>query len=688
MVKKVDFHIHTVPSIKDSEFAYSSEWLIKYVNEASLDAIAITNHDLFDKDNYDRVKEDLLKARDGNPVVVFPGMELALEKFHVNIVFPESMVDELTDFSSWLQEKHVNQNSSITIDELFTNLKNWNQGIYIFELGKSKGIDEIPTELHGVTAVGGVRNQFQFQIIKNQEDSLTPVLFSDAHATEIDSDPDRNDIDKLKSKSTYIQIDNCSFLEIKNCITDKSKVSLTRDNLQDVVEIDGHNLSTGLNLVVGKRGTGKTHFLEQIKKQFDKEEIYEIAQFETAKADSYIEKQRKEQGNKAFENWKEKYNRHFLSISNYLDSIEENYDEKIERYIESVKEYASDLDRKGKSQQFNLFKEAPFELQTTEYIEDGLNSLLKLIKNERIWSLFENSQSKRSFFIDTYNELREKLIEKNKAKSIRENVNLILRDSKEFLTSQTGIRNVQDVEISKVIKKKQIEKSISSFLEKVITTTELKREKIHGYQIIVNLLPFQNASQFRADFATQESVQEDLIKPYLSKNYITFLKNLKNKKFYNSANLAEYFMHKEVKLLDSDGTPASGGQAVGFALMLRLNEARQKNVILIDEPESSLDNAYIQTELNSALKELAKHRMVFVVTHNSTLGTLLEPDYLVVTTKNEQNEYTVLTGEFSSNKISDSKLNSESSFEKFVEAMEAGIDTYHKKGEIYGNLNH
>ncbi len=138
-------------------------------------------------------------------------------------------------------------------------------------------------------------------------------------------------------------------------------------------------------------------------------------------------------------------------------------------------------------------------------------------------------------------------------------------------------------------------------------------------------------------------------------------------------------MHKEVKLLDSDGTRLLVVKQSDLLLMMRLNEARQKNVILIDEPESSLDNAYIQTELNSALKELAKRRMVFVVTHNSTLGALLEPDYLVVTTKNEQNEYTILTGEFSSNKISDSKLNSESSFEKFVEAMEAGIDTYHKK---------
>ncbi len=98
MVKKLIFIFTQYHQLKDSEFTYSSKWLIKYVNEANLDAIAITNHDLFDKDNYLQVKKDMLKARNGEPVVVFPGMELALEKFHVNIVFPDSMVDELTDF--------------------------------------------------------------------------------------------------------------------------------------------------------------------------------------------------------------------------------------------------------------------------------------------------------------------------------------------------------------------------------------------------------------------------------------------------------------------------------------------------------------------------------------------------------------------------------------------------------------
>ncbi|HEX0028573.1 TPA: hypothetical protein VIA40_001743, partial [Streptococcus pyogenes] len=149
----------------------------------------------------------------------------------------------------------------------------------------------------------------------------------------------------------------------------------------------------------------------------------------------------------------------------------------------------------------------------------------------------------------------------------------------------------------------------------------------------------------------------------------------------------EYLVCKEVKLLDSEGIPASGGQAVGFALMLRLNEAKNKQVILIDEPESSLDNAYIRSELNSVLKELAINSMVVVITHNSTLGTLLNPDYLIITSKNDEGGYSIMSGEFSSTKVIDSKTHKEeNSHDKFNEAMESGLLAFNKKGEIYANL--
>ncbi|WP_218968637.1 AAA family ATPase, partial [Staphylococcus aureus] len=133
-------------------------------------------------------------------------------------------------------------------------------------------------------------------------------------------------------------------------------------------------------------------------------------------------------------------------------------------------------------------------------------------------------------------------------------------------------------------------------------------------------------------------------------------------------------------------TPASGGQAVGFALMMRLEESKSYPIILIDEPEASLDNTYIKDELIPALKKLATHSTIFLVTHNSTLGALINPDYLIITTKNNKNDYQVLTGEFSSNLISNNYGSSENSYDKFVEAMESSIETYQKKGETYENL--
>ena len=120
--------------------------------------------------------------------------------------------------------------------------------------------------------------------------------------------------------------------------------------------------------------------------------------------------------------------------------------------------------------------------------------------------------------------------------------------------------------------------------------------------------------------------------------------------------------------------------------MLRLEDARMKPIVLIDEPEASLDNAYIREELIKAIRSLASQSTVFVVTHNSTLGALLEPDYLVVTSKNQQKEYKVLTGEFSSCLISEASGHSENSYFKFVEAMESGIAAYNKKGVIYESL--
>jgi len=680
MVKKIDFHIHTIPGEKDYNFVFSIEWLIDYVTKANLNAIAITNHDFFDMDNYIEIKRSLEKIN----CAVYPGMELSLEEGHVNIVFDETETENLSSFSSWIEENKSGQKAKISISEYITHMKNWSEGIYIFELGKSNSLN-VPNELKNVTAVGGVSNQLKFQSIYLKDDVLTPVLFSDAHATHNDSDNKRNDIDILKQKNTFMQIDNSSFSEIKNCILDKNKVAVNSDWLRDVIEVNGHRVSTGLNLIVGKRGTGKTYFLKEIRKQYPSEEIYYIAQFETAKSEEFIEEQRKKQKLKAFENWKYKFSTQLDGIINYLNSINDDFSRDVDDYLDSLKIYAKDTAKSNSSSKYQLTKEASFDDFPTNYLKKHLESLQEIISSSDFWSYLSEPEKKKNVFIETYNELRDTYIKKEKEIRVKEKVNEIIKEVKSISRSKTGISKVDECNFSKIMLKSKTEEAINRFLNKIIKEKTIKSETLHGYKIIVKLSPYESAAQLQKNHSTNEAVKDDLITPYLNQEYVTYLNNLKYKGFYNSSNLAEYIMHLDVDLLDSQGTPASGGQAVGFALMIRLEEAKEKPIILIDEPEASLDNAYIKEDLINAIKELKRYSTVFVITHNSTLGSLLDPDYLIVTKKNDAHDYQVLTGEFSS-KIISNNLEEISSYNLFVEAMEAGIESYEKKGNVYESL--
>ena len=69
-VKRIDLHIHTVATKFDRKsFEFDIAALKNYVEVAKLSAIAITNHNMFDIDNYRLVC-------DAVDIPVFPGIEL------------------------------------------------------------------------------------------------------------------------------------------------------------------------------------------------------------------------------------------------------------------------------------------------------------------------------------------------------------------------------------------------------------------------------------------------------------------------------------------------------------------------------------------------------------------------------------------------------------------------------------
>ena len=70
----IDLHIHTVTTPSDSKnFEFDMDVLSQYAIEANLDAIAITNHNVFDRQGYEEVCSAL-------SIPVFPGIEINVTK--------------------------------------------------------------------------------------------------------------------------------------------------------------------------------------------------------------------------------------------------------------------------------------------------------------------------------------------------------------------------------------------------------------------------------------------------------------------------------------------------------------------------------------------------------------------------------------------------------------------------------
>ena len=88
-----------------------------------------------------------------------------------------------------------------------------------------------------------------------------------------------------------------------------------------------------------------------------------------------------------------------------------------------------------------------------------------------------------------------------------------------------------------------------------------------------------------------------------------------------------FSIERNVKTVD--GFSLSGGQKAEFVLLSELADYRSYDMILIDEMESSFDNPFLNSEINSTIKEMSKNAIVFISTHNNNLGVSLNPDYYI-----------------------------------------------------------
>ncbi len=152
----------------------------------------------------------------------------------------------------------------------------------------------------------------------------------------------------------------------------------------------------------------------------------------------------------------------------------------------------------------------------------------------------------------------------------------------------------------------------------------------------------------------------------------------------------KYFVDIEYKTLNKHGFPVSGGERSEFNLLHEIGDALQFDLLLIDEPESSFDNLFLKNDVNELLKQISREIPVVIVTHNSTVGASIKPDFIVYTKKSiveNQVKYQLFYGYPGDKQLKSLDGAVTDNYDIMLSCLEAGQQAYDdRKNTIYDIL--
>lgn len=295
-----DFHLHTH---KDKEFKYTGEensFIKDYVNglqKAGINLGVITNHNKFDRDEYVAIRKVARK----NNIYILPGVELTVKEgangIHTLIVFnPEEW---LSDGNNHIQtfltaafatiSNPENRNTKCTLDlkNTIEKLDAYNKDYFIIfaHVDQASGLfcecaGGLLETLSGIASfkkrVLGVQKSRNRENIKNFK-----RIFKYLPACIEGSDPKSIDDIGKGDRKTYLKIGDFSYSAVKFALQDSenrvytSIPSFKHGYIKEISfrggKFDGENilLSSGLNTLIGIRGSGKSALLEIIRYVLD-----------------------------------------------------------------------------------------------------------------------------------------------------------------------------------------------------------------------------------------------------------------------------------------------------------------------------------------------------------------------------------------------------------------------------------
>lgn len=669
-MKKIDLHIHTVKTVSDYDFEFSMDSLTRYISESKLDAIAITNHNIFDKKQF-------LEIQQNTSIIVFPGVEVDLKSGHLLLITESENLVDFDEKCKKLSPLIRTEKDTISIEQLFQIFGDLGDYLVIPHYQKDPAIDGAELEdLREYFCAGEVDSPKKFIRQAKIDIEPTPVLFSDSRMSK--------DMKLIPSRHTYIHCGDISIKSLKSVFGDKTKVSLSISNKNNIFQEfeDGQVISSGLNIVYGQRSSGKTVALSKIAANYKNPKY--IKQFELVQSsDEDDEKTFKMEIQKRRSGFVEEYISSFRSVVNDVRKVNLEADEKnIEIYLTTLKKSAEEVDRRDAFSKVSLFNETPFELQKTKVLEDLIASTIQLIENHDYKHIIEKHIDLKSL-----KKLAIELIELlwNKVLGIRKQklVNSILSDIQDRLHLKTSATRVNPINLYDIAINKMKAQKFDKIVLGLQSPKVIFEESVQGFRVIAQKEPFTSAEQLNETIKGSTGFKEAL---KLYKSPFKYLKCLEANDKIAESEVPKLFVKISYRILNKSGTDVSGGERSEFRLLQAIKDAQLYDILLIDEHESSFDNYFLNAEVNKILKDISRETPVVVVTHNNSIGASINPDFLIYAEKkieDKKNIFRLYAGYPTDKKLKCMDGQTVNTFDVFMNSLEAGKDAYSKRGEIY-----
>ncbi len=657
-MKRIDLHLHSLPSPIEADFEFSLDALIDHVEGNRLDAIAITNHNYFDKQNFSEICSALPDT------LVLPGIEVSVEKYHALVIANPDDVDMLEELSQ--QVNQPDENGVGISTETFVGLFGTGPFIIIPHYKKKPAIPaQDLAKLKDCVSALEVSSVKKW--VREQKTSSAPVvLFSDYRCAK--------DGAQSRGQYTYISINELSFNALALGLRDKSKLSITER--EDHLELEpGLFASTGLNVVIGSRSSGKTFFLDRLNSSYDSDDVVYVKQFgivKDAEADAF----KKLLSDEASE-IKTSYYEPMTPIASAVSKLQskDTAAKSLKDYVADLLEFAETSARDDEYSRCPIYTQGNLAVVGTAPEKRVCDALIVLLDSNPL-----SEEIKEVIGYEPLKELLGLAIAKYKEKKLRsicaEKANDIAKKIKSKLTLKSSRPACPESPLLSVAKRQAYISRLANLRKATKEEREVSSQAIGRFNRIAKRVQYKNANALKS--ATGVTSNLSGIQQLGDREFVEKILAAEG-----SPDLAKAFFDMEVLLLNENGEEVSGGQKAEYLFFKALDRAASHDVVLIDEPESSFDNPYLNELIASELKKISERSTVFIATHNNVLGVSINPDGIVYTAY-EEPEHRIYTGDSGDEKLISVDGHTVDRSEVLLRLMEAGDNAYKNRKPYYG----